>query len=153
MQLDDSRSSLQYRIFIIFQITVIPALILAQVEPRYDIVCMIFYRESASKTYKQFPFALSMVLAEIPYNILCSVIFFLPIYYIPGLQSSSERAGYQFLMVLIAEMFAVTGGQMIAALTLSAFIAAQLNPPFHIILALFCGVAIPKPQIPRFWRV
>ncbi|OJD27662.1 hypothetical protein ACJ73_00950 [Blastomyces percursus] len=153
MQLDDSRSSLQYRIFIIFQITVIPALILAQVEPRYDIARMIFYRESASKTYKQFPFALSMVLAEIPYNILCSVIFFLPIYYIPGLQSRSERAGYQFLMVLITEMFAVTAGQMIAALTPSAFIAAQLNPPFHIILALFCGVAIPKPQIPRFWRV
>ncbi|PGH07315.1 hypothetical protein GX51_01859 [Blastomyces parvus] len=153
MQLDDSRSSLQYRIFIIFQITVIPALILAQVEPRYDIARMIFYRESASKTYKQFPFALSMVLAEVPYNILCSVIFFLPIYYIPGLQSASERAGYQFLMVLITEMFAVTAGQMIAALTPSAFIAAQLNPPFHIILALFCGVAIPKPQIPRFWRV
>ncbi|OJD19208.1 hypothetical protein AJ78_00821 [Emergomyces pasteurianus Ep9510] len=153
IQLDDSRSSLQYRVFIIFQITVIPALILAQVEPRYDMARMIFYRESASKTYKQFPFALSMVLAEIPYNIICSVIFFLPIYYIPGLQSSSERAGYQFLMVLITEMFAVTAGQMISALTPSTLIAAQLNPPFHIILALFCGVAIPKPQIPRFWRV
>ncbi|PGH12949.1 hypothetical protein AJ79_03922 [Helicocarpus griseus UAMH5409] len=153
LQLDDSRSSLQYRVFIVFQITVIPALILAQVEPKYDLSRMIFYRESAAKTYKQFPFALSMVLAEIPYSILCAVIFYLPIYYIPGLQASSDRAGYQFLMVLITEMFAVTAGQMISALTPSTFIAAQLNPPFIIILALFCGVAIPKPQIPRFWRV
>lgn len=35
LQLDNSRSSLQYRVFIIFQVTVLPALILAQVEPKY----------------------------------------------------------------------------------------------------------------------
>jgi ABC-type multidrug transport system ATPase subunit/ABC-type multidrug transport system permease subunit len=34
LNLDDSRSSLQYRVFIIFQVTVLPALILAQVEPK-----------------------------------------------------------------------------------------------------------------------
>ena len=61
LQLDDSRSSLQYRVFVMFQVTVLPALILAQVEPKYDLSRLIFYRESASKTYKQFPFALSMV--------------------------------------------------------------------------------------------
>ena len=69
--LDNSRTSLQYRVFIIFQATVLPALILAQVEPRYDISRLIFYRESAAKAYKQFPFALSMVIAELPYSILC----------------------------------------------------------------------------------
>ncbi|KMU83258.1 pleiotropic ABC efflux transporter of multiple drugs [Coccidioides immitis H538.4] len=37
LQLNDSRSSLQYRIFVLFQITVIPALILAQVEPKPQI--------------------------------------------------------------------------------------------------------------------
>ncbi|KAK2779104.1 hypothetical protein FQN52_006661 [Onygenales sp. PD_12] len=153
LQLDDSRSSLQYRVFVVFQITVIPALILAQVEPKYDLSRLIFYRESAAKTYSQLPFALSMVIAEIPYSVLCAVVFFLPIYYIPGLQAASDRAGYQFFMVLITEMFSVTAGQMISALTPSTFIAALLNPPFMIILALFCGVAIPKPQIPKFWRV
>ena len=61
LQLDDSRSSLQYRVFVMFQVTVLPALILAQVEPKYDLSRLIFYRESASKTYRQFPFALSMV--------------------------------------------------------------------------------------------
>jgi len=35
LNLDDSRTSLQYRIFIMFQVTVLPALILAQVEPKY----------------------------------------------------------------------------------------------------------------------
>ncbi|KAJ5104762.1 hypothetical protein NUU61_002109 [Penicillium alfredii] len=152
LQLDDSRSSLQYRIFVIFNVTVLPAIILQQVEPRYDLSRLIFYRESASKTYGQFAFSLSMVIAELPYSILCAVCFFLPLYYIPGFQSASSRAGYQFFIVLVTEIFAVTLGQMISALTPNSFIASQLNPPIVIIFSLFCGVAIPKPQIPGFWR-
>lgn len=152
LQLDDSRTSLQYRVFVIFQATVIPALILAQVEPKYDFSRLIFYRESAAKAYKQFPFAFAMVQAEMPYSILCAVGFFLPLYYIPGFQPASSRAGYQFLMILITELFSVTLGQMIAALTPSSFISSLLNPFVIIVFALFCGVTIPKPQIPGFWR-
>ncbi|KAI9654787.1 MAG: hypothetical protein M1821_005781 [Bathelium mastoideum] len=152
LQLDDSRSSLQYRVFIIFQATVLPALILAQVEPKYDLSRLIFYRESAAKAYKQIPFALSMVLAEMPYSVLCAVGFFLPIYYVPGFQPASSRAGYQFFMILIVEIFSVTLGQMISAITPSTFIAVLLNPFLIIVFSLFCGVTIPKPQIPGFWR-
>ncbi len=152
LQLDDSRSSLQYRVFVIFQATVLPALILAQVEPKYDFSRLIFYRESAAKAYKQFPFALSMVLAEVPYSILCAVGFFLPLYYIPGFQSASSRAGYQLFMILITEFFSVTLGQMVAALTPSSFISMLLNPFLIIVFALFCGVTIPKSAIPGFWR-
>ncbi|EME81861.1 ABC transporter, PDR-type [Pseudocercospora fijiensis CIRAD86] len=153
LNLDDSRTSLQYRVFIIFQVTVLPALILAQVEPKYDLSRLIYYREAASKTYKQFPFALSMVIAEIPYSILCAVCFFLPLYYCPGFNSAPNRAGYSFLMILITELFSVTLGQMISALTPSTFIAVLLNPFMIIVFALFCGVTIPKSQIPKFWRV
>ena len=55
-------------------------------------------------------------------------------------------------MVLITELFAVTLGQMVAAWTSSTFIAVLLNPFLIIIFALFCGVAVPPPQIPGFWR-
>ncbi|KAF2437185.1 ATP-binding cassette transporter ABC2 [Tothia fuscella] len=153
LRLDDSKTNLQYRVFIVFQVTVLPALILAQVEPKYAIARMISYREQAGKAYKNFPFALSMVLAELPYSIICAVGFFVPIYYIPGLQTASSRAGYQFFMVLITELFAVTLGQMIAALTPSPFISALVNPFVIITFALFCGVTIPEPAIPKFWRV
>lgn len=152
LHLNNSRSSLQYRVFVIFQATVLPALILAQVEPKYDLSRLIFYRESAAKAYKQFPFALSMVLAELPYSVLCAVGFFLPLYYIPGFQAASSRAGYQFFMILITELFSVTLGQMVAALTPSSFISMLVNPFLIITFALFCGVTIAKPQIPRFWR-
>ncbi|KAK5134770.1 hypothetical protein LTR08_006145 [Meristemomyces frigidus] len=152
LQLDDSRRALQYRVFVIFQVTVLPALILAQVEPKYDLSRLIYYREAASKTYRQLPFALSMVLAEMPYSLLCAVAFFLPIYYIPGFNPSASRAGYNFLVVLITELFSVTLAQTISALTPSTFIAVLLNPFVIIVFALFCGVTIPKPQIPGFWR-
>lgn len=152
LQLDNSRASLQYRIFVLFNVTIIPAIILQQVEPKYDLSRLIFYRESASKTYTQFAFALSMVIAEVPYSLLCAVCFYISIYYPPGFQNETSRAGYQFFMILITEFFAVTLGQMISAMTPNSFIASQLNPPIVIIFSLFCGVAIPKPQIPGFWR-
>jgi len=152
LQLNDSRTSLQYRVFVIFQVTVLPALILAQVEPKYDLSRLTYYREAASKTYKQLPFALSMVLAEMPYSVLCAVGFYLPIYFIPGFNPRPSRAGYNFAVVLVTELFSVTMGQTIAALTPSTFIAVLMNPFVIITFALFCGVTIPKPQIPSFWR-
>lgn len=153
LQLDDSRQSLQYRVFVIFQVTVLPALILAQVEPKYAMSRMIYYREASSKMYGQFAFASSLVVAEMPYSILCAVGFFLPIYYMPGFSMATSRAGYQFLMVLVTELFSVTLGQMVAAITPSPFISALLNPFIIITFALFCGVTIPEAAIPKFWRV
>ncbi|PVI00433.1 ABC transporter CDR4 [Periconia macrospinosa] len=152
LQLDDSRASLQYRIFVIFHATVLPALILAQVEPKYAMARMIAYKEQMAKTYRSFPFAVSMVIAEMPYSIICAVGFFLPLYYIPGLNPASDRAGYQFLMILVCELFSVTLGQAVAALTPSPFISALCNPFIIVVFSLFCGVTIPKPQIPGFWR-
>lgn len=152
LQLDDSHTSLQERIFVIFQPVVLPAIIAAQVEPKHDLSRLIFYRESAAKAYKQFSFARSIVLAEMPYSFLCAVGFFFPLYYIPGFQSASSRAGYQFLIILITDLFSVTFGQMISACTPSSFTAGLLNPFLMITFALFCGVTIPQPQIPKFWR-
>jgi ATP-binding cassette, subfamily G (WHITE), member 2, SNQ2 len=78
--------------------------------------------------YGQFAFASSLVVAEIPYSILCAIGFFFPLYYMPGFQTAPSRAGYQFFMILITEFFSVTLGQMVAALTPSPFISALVNP-------------------------
>jgi ABC-type multidrug transport system permease subunit len=94
-----------------------------------------------------------MILAEIPYSLICSAGFFLPLYYIPGFQSNSDRAGYNFFMILITEFLSVSLGQMLSALTPNTTFAILLNPFIIITFALFCGVTVPKPQIPKFWRV
>ena len=91
-------------------------------------------------------FAISMLIAELPYTLLCAISFFLPLYYMPGFQTESSRAGYQFFMVLITEVFSVTLGQGLAALTPSTFISSQFDPFIMITFALFCGVTIPSVQ-------
>ena len=73
-QVGNSAQDLQNRIFAIFQATVLPALIMQQVEPRYDMSRTIFYRESSSKMYSQLAFVVSIVIAEIPYSILCGTV-------------------------------------------------------------------------------
>ncbi|KAK5661892.1 hypothetical protein OQA88_10001 [Cercophora sp. LCS_1] len=153
LNLDNSRQSLQYKVFVMFQVTVLPALIISQIELRYHIARALFFREQSSKMYSSFVFAASQVIAEMPYSLLCAVGFFLPIYYMPGLQTESSRAGYQFLIVLITEVFSVTMGQALSALTPSLFISSQFDPFIMITFALFCGVTIPMPQMPKFWRV
>ncbi|KAI6246363.1 ABC multidrug transporter [Erysiphe necator] len=152
MNLDTSQQSLQYRIFLIFQVSVLPFLILNQVEIKYSISRMIYYREASAKMYSQFAFALSLVVAEIPYSLLCVLAFFLPLYFIPGLSKTPSSAGYQFAIVMVTEFFSVSLGQLLAALTPSPFISSLLDPFIMIAFALFCGVTIPKLQIPKYWR-
>ncbi|KAJ1310587.1 hypothetical protein OPQ81_007316 [Rhizoctonia solani] len=153
LQLGNSTQELQYRVFSIFIATIMPAIIISQVEPMFIFARMIFIRESSSRMYSEFAFALGQLMAEMPYSLLCAVTYFLLFYYPTGFQYASDRAGYQFLMFLVTEMFAVTLGQMIAALTPTVFIAGLLNPFILVTFSLFCGVMIPKASIPKFWRV
>ncbi|KAJ9131215.1 ABC-2 type transporter [Coniochaeta hoffmannii] len=152
LNLDDSRTSLQNRVFVMFQVTVMPAILLSQIEVLYHTKRSIFFREQSSKMYSAFTFTASMVLADIPYSILCAVCFYLPLYFMPGLSAEPTRAGYQFFMVLITEFFSVTLAQCLAALTPSTFISSQFDPFIMITFALFCGVTIPAPRMPGFWR-
>ena len=128
LNLDDSRQSLQYRVFVAFQATVLPALVISQIEVMYHVKRALFFREQSSKMYSSFVFSTSLIVAEMPYSILCAVCFFLPLYYIPGLQTEASRAGYQFFIILVTEIFSVTMGQALSALTPSLFISSQFDP-------------------------
>lgn len=55
-------------------------------------------------------------------------------------------------MILITEVFSVTLGQAVAALSPSIFVAALFNPFLLVIFSLFCGVTIPYPQLNVFWK-
>ncbi|KDN40294.1 hypothetical protein RSAG8_08204, partial [Rhizoctonia solani AG-8 WAC10335] len=153
LQLGNSAQELQYRVFSIFMATIMPAIIVSQVEPMFIFARMTFIRESSSRMYSEFAFALGQLMAEMPYSLLCAVTYFLLFYYPAGFQYAPDRAGYQFLMFLATEVFAVTLGQMIAALTPTIFIAGLLNPFVFVMFSIFCGVMVPKDSIPKFWRV
>lgn len=54
--------------------------------------------------YSSIVFSTSQLIAEMPYSVLCAVAFFLLFYFPIGLQSASDRAGYHFFLVLVAEI-------------------------------------------------
>ncbi|PUU77090.1 ABC-2 type transporter-domain-containing protein [Tuber borchii] len=87
-----------------------------------------------------------------PYSTICAVGFFICLYFPLGLNPTPSCAGYQFLMILVCELFSLTPGQMISALTPNSFFAALLNPFIITTFVLFCGVTILKPNLPKFWR-
>jgi ATP-binding cassette subfamily G (WHITE) protein 2 (SNQ2) len=63
-----------------------------------------------------------------------------------------SQAGYQFLIIYLTEQFSVLLGQTISALTPSSYTASLLTPFLLIVFSLFCGVTIPPPSIPVFWK-
>lgn len=99
-----------------------PALILAQVEPTYIMSRNIFIREDSSKMYSPWVFSLAQLVSEMPNSLLCSVGFFLLLTYPAGFYTESSRAGYQFLIILVTEIFSVTLGQAVAALCTCSFV-------------------------------
>jgi ATP-binding cassette subfamily G (WHITE) protein 2 (SNQ2) len=64
----------QYRIFIVFQVTVLPSLLLSQVEARYHVARSISEREKSSKMYSSLVFVLANIASELPLSLVCSVV-------------------------------------------------------------------------------
>ena len=69
-----------------------------------------------------------LLLALPSFSIACAIVYFLLFYYPTRFNFDSERAGYFFLMMLLVELFAVTLGQAIAALSPSVYMASIVNP-------------------------
>ncbi|CEL54515.1 Brefeldin A resistance protein OS=Schizosaccharomyces pombe (strain 972 / ATCC 24843) GN=bfr1 PE=1 SV=1 [Rhizoctonia solani AG-1 IB] len=152
LQLGNSAQEIQYRVFAIFMAIMIPLAIVSEVEPMFIHARMTFIRESSSRMYSEFVFALGQVIAEIPYSLLCAVVYFVLFSYPSGFQFAPDRAGYQFFMILGIELFSVTLAQMIASFSPTILIAGLFNPFVLVTLHTFCGVMVPKYSIPKFWR-
>ena len=118
----------------------------------YDTKRRVFRHEHTSKMYSPIVFDLAIFMAMFPCVIICGTIFYLPYYFLPGLRTEPSRALYQFMVLLLTEIFSLTMGQALSAATPSSLIATQFNPFIDITFGLFCGVTVPPTQIPVFWR-
>jgi len=155
LQLGHSVRDLQYRVFGIFWVIVLPGLIIPQLEPIFLLNRLTFIREASSRIYSPYVFAIGQLLGEIPYSFIAAVIYWvLMVYPMDFGQGSTGKSGtaFQFLVVLITELYAVALGQLIASITPSIQIAALFTAPIQIILSNMCGVTIPYPTISTFWR-
>ncbi|KAG0143493.1 hypothetical protein CROQUDRAFT_48718 [Cronartium quercuum f. sp. fusiforme G11] len=152
LNLGNSIADLQQRVFSIFIAAILSTLVIAQVEPAFIMARVVHIREASSRTYSQEVFAISQFLAEMPYATICATVYFLLWYYPIGMNFLSNRAGYAFLMIWFLEVFAVSLGQAVAALSPSVYIASNFTPFIAATLSLFCGTVIRQQEMPKFLR-
>jgi len=155
LQLGISVRDLQFRVFSIFWVSVLPAIVMAQIEPMFIFNRRIFIRESSSRIYSPFVFAIGQLIGEIPYSILCGIVYWVLMVYPMGYGQGNEGingTGFQLLMVIFMLLFGVSLGQMIASISPSIQVAVLFNPFVQLVLATFCGVTIPYPTMIKFWR-
>ncbi|RXW23030.1 hypothetical protein EST38_g2801 [Candolleomyces aberdarensis] len=155
LQLGNSVRDLQFRVFAIFWVIVLPAMVMSQIEPLFIYNRRTFIRESSSRIYSPYVFAIGQVLGEIPYSILCGLLYWVlmvfPIGFGDG-AAGTNGTGFQLLIILFMLLFGVTLGQMVGALSPSVQIAVLFNPFIGLVLSTFCGVTIPYPSLMGFWR-
>lgn len=155
LQLDDSLRDLQYRVFGIFWVSVLPAILMSQIEPLFIFNRRTFIRESSSRIYSPYVFAIGQLLGEIPYSFLCAVVYWALAVWPMGFgkgAAGTNGNGFQLLMIIFVELFGVSLGQLIAAISPTIQIAVLFNPFLGLVLTTFAGVTIPFPTMASFWR-
>ncbi|KAF2024223.1 ABC transporter [Setomelanomma holmii] len=152
-QIGDSVSKQQLVLFALFNYIFVAPGVIAQLQPlfieRRDIYET---REKKSKMYSWIAFVTALIVSEIPYLIICTVMYYVCFYYTAGLPAASSKAGATFFVMLVYQ-FNYTGmGQLVAAYAPNAVFASLVNPLLLGTLVSFCGVLVPYAQIQTFWR-
>lgn len=149
----DSVGDMQLKLFTIFNFIFVAPGVLAQLQPLFIHRRDIFEtREKKSKMYSWIAFVTGLIVSEIPYLIICGVLYFVCWYYTVGFPTDSDRAGATFFVVLTYEFLYTGIGQFIAAYAPNEVFASLVNPLLLGILISFCGVLVPYQQILAFWR-
>ncbi|KHN93838.1 ABC transporter [Metarhizium album ARSEF 1941] len=149
----DTVGDLQLKLFTIFNFIFVAPGVLAQLQPLFIHRRGIFEaREKKAKMYSWVAFVTGLIVSEIPYLVICAVLYFACWYYTVGFPSSSERAGATFFVMLMYEFLYTGMGQFIAAYAPNEVFATLVNPLLLGTLVSFCGVLVPYAQIQPFWR-
>lgn len=109
-------------------------------------------REKKSKMYSWKAFVTGLIVSELPYLVICAVLFFFCFYYTIGFPAESSKAGAVFFVMLMYEFLYTGIGQFVAAYAPNATAAALINPLVIFTLVGFCGVLVPYSVITEFWR-
>ena len=140
------------RLFSRFTILTISPPLIHQLQTRYIRLRNIFSaRENASKTYNWFVFVFAAFLVEIPWSILVGTIYYFCWYWGVGFPGGASAAGYVWLALIAFEVYYISFGQAIAAVSPNAALSSLLAPSLFCVLIDFCGVLVPPQAMPNFW--
>lgn len=90
------------------------------IEILFVIITQITIAESSSRIYSPYVFAIGQLLGEIPYSVLCAFIYWVLMVWPMGFGQGSAGTGgvfFQLLAIIFVELFGVTLGQVIAAIS------------------------------------
>ncbi|KAF5026954.1 hypothetical protein F66182_984 [Fusarium sp. NRRL 66182] len=152
-KIGSSVGELQLKLFTIFNFIFVAPGVMAQLQPLFIHRRDIFEtREKKSKMYSWIAFVTGLIVSEVPYLIICAVIYYVCWYYTVGFPNSSARAGGTFFVMFLYEFIYTGIGQFIAAYAPNEVAASLVNPLIITILVAFCGVLVPYSGIEPFWR-
>lgn len=139
--------------------TILAMPLMNQMQPHWESLASLYSaRERPSKMYHWSIFVFSNIIAEMPFNLVAGTLFFLPWYFAVGFWhgfSDSDRASrgaYQWLMIMLFELWWSTFGQVMAALSPNAQTATTFSTLFASFVITFNGVLQPLRQLISFWH-
>ncbi|KAF7553419.1 hypothetical protein G7Z17_g3662 [Cylindrodendrum hubeiense] len=152
-KIGDSPSDLQLRLFTVFNFIFVAPGVINQLQPLFIERRDIFEaREKKSKMYSWVAFVTGLIVSEIPYLVICAVLYYVCWYYTVGFPTDSSQAGSTFFVMLMYEFIYTGIGQFIAAYAPNAVFASLVNPFVLGTLIMFCGVLVSYEQMTAFWR-
>ncbi|KAJ5400565.1 hypothetical protein N7465_011054 [Penicillium sp. CMV-2018d] len=149
----DRLTDLQKNLFTVFNFIFVAPGVISQLQPLFiDRRDIYKTREKKSKMYHWAPFVAGLIISEIPYLIVCALLYYFCWYLTCRLPTAPENAGSVFFVVVMYECLYTGIGQMIAAYAPNAVFASLVNPLVITTLVSFCGVMVPYSQIEPFWK-
>lgn len=146
-------SDLQQRLFTVFVWLFVAPGVINQLQPlfieRRDLYDA---REKKARIYSWQALVTALIVSELPYLVICGVLYFCCWYYTVGFPADSKTAGATFFVVTIYELLYTGIGQFIAAYAPNAVFASLVNPLLVGAIVSFCGILVPYDQIVVFWR-
>ncbi|EXM18559.1 hypothetical protein V3481_018957 [Fusarium oxysporum f. sp. vasinfectum] len=144
---------LRKRMFALFNFIFVAPGVIAQLQPLFIEKRDIYdAREKKSRMYSWKAFVTGLIVSELPYLVICAMLYYLCFYYTVGFPGDSNKAGAVFFVMLMYEFIYTGIGQFIAAYAPNATAAALINPLIIFTLVGYCGVLVPYSQIVDFWR-
>ncbi|KAG5716666.1 Brefeldin A resistance protein [Termitomyces sp. T112] len=147
----NSQQGIQNQLFAVNMATILSAPLSNQIQvPFIDTRKIYEIRERPSRIYSWTALVTSQFLAELPWNILGSSIFYLCWYWTVGLDTA--RAGYTYLMLgVMFPLYYTSFAMFVAAMTPSAEIAALLFSVLFSFVLTFNGVIQPFAEL-GWWK-
>ncbi|KAG2131009.1 ABC-2 type transporter-domain-containing protein [Suillus clintonianus] len=142
-QTSDSLQGTQNKLFAIFLASVLCVPLSQQLQTMFiDIRSIYEIRERPSRMYNWTALVVSQILVELPWNIMCSSLFFFCWYWTVGFPT--DRAGYTYLMYgVVFPMYYTTVAQAVASMAPTAVIASLLFSALFSFVVIFNGVMQP----------